>query len=104
MKKMKPRIGKGILRRKCEMNMGSKIYRLASRRLRMVCFGTHRFAKVQLVRLKHPELQSLCLSEVSFFFTLDLRHPIQYIPRLLVILPPPKKKERARAGRALPQT
>jgi len=30
-KKMKPRIAKGILRRKCEMNMGSKTYRLASR-------------------------------------------------------------------------
>jgi len=54
-KEMKPRIGKGILRRKCEMNMGSKTHRLASTRLRTVCFGTHRLAKVPLVRLKHPE-------------------------------------------------
>jgi len=54
-KKMKPRIGKGTLRLKCEMNMGSKTHRLASRRLRTVCFGTHRLAKILLVRLKHPK-------------------------------------------------
>ena len=50
-KKMKPQIGNGILRRKCEMNMGSKIYRLASRPLRTVCFGIHLLVKVLLVRL-----------------------------------------------------
>jgi len=54
-KKIKPRIGKGILRRKCEMNMGSKTHRWASRRLRTVCFGIHRLVKVPLVRSKHPE-------------------------------------------------
>jgi len=54
---MKPRIDKGILRRKCEMNIESKTRRLASRRLRTVCFGTHRLAKVLLVWLKHLEFK-----------------------------------------------
>jgi len=49
-------IGKGIIRRKCEMNVRSKTHRLASRRIRTVCFGTQGLAKVLLVRLKHPEL------------------------------------------------
>jgi len=55
---MKPRIGKGILRRNCEMNMGLKgRYRLAARPLRTVCFGMHLLVKLLLFRLKQSEFQ-----------------------------------------------
>jgi len=51
---MKPRIGKGILRRKCEMNMGLKRTVWCPDAFERF-FGTHRLAKVLLVRLKYPE-------------------------------------------------